>query len=130
MEQVEAGLVRGEPRPLDLQAAERPHGNVAIRFPAPGTAPVLEPQHLFRGLLHEGLHRDLIAEPISPRDGVVVVLVEAVPWLDHRRRAALRRDRVSAHRIHLVDYGYLKVRGLFDDYGHPANASTSATDDH
>src|SRR5207247_10004325 len=75
---------------------------------------------------HEGLHRDLIAEPIAPRDGVVGVLVEAVSWLDHRRRAALRRDRVAAHRIDLGDHGYAKLRARLDDSDRRAKASASA----
>ena len=75
MEQVEAGLVRREPRPLDLHSPKRTHGDVAVGLPAPRTAPVLQPQHFLRGLPHEGLHRVLVGKPVAPGDGVVGVLI-------------------------------------------------------
>ena len=81
VQHVEAGLVGGEPRALDLHAPEGTHGHVAVGLPAPGTAPVLEPQHLLGGLLHEGLHRVLVAEPVAAGDGVVGVRVQAVAAL-------------------------------------------------
>src|SRR4029450_14060103 len=56
VEQVEAGLVGGKPRPLDFHSPKGTHGDVAGGLPAPGTAPGLEPQHFLRGLPHEGLH--------------------------------------------------------------------------
>ncbi len=51
---------------------------------------------------------------------------EAVPRLDHRRRAALRRDRVTAHRIDLGDHGHAKLRVRLGDGDGRAKASASA----
>ena len=107
---MEAGLVGGEPRPLDLHPPEGTHGDVAIRLPVPGTAPVLQPQAFLRGLPHEGLHRVLVGEPVPSGDGVVGVLVEAVRLFDHGGGSSLRRDGMAAHGIHLGDHGDAEFR--------------------
>ena len=128
VEQVEAGLVGGEPRPLDLHPAEGAHGDVAVRLPAPGAAPVLEPQHLLRRLPHEGLHRVLVAEPVPSGDGVVGVLVEAVRRLDHGGGAALRGDGVAPHGIHLGDHGDAEPRMRLGHRDGRAQAGPAAPD--
>ena len=65
---------------------------------------MLEAQELLGRFLHEGLDRILIAEPVAARDGVVRVLVETVVGRDGAGGAALRRDGVAAHRVHLGDH--------------------------
>src|SRR5713226_4669651 len=56
VEHVEAGLVGGEPGSLLLHSAEGSNGDVSVGVPAPGAAPMLEPQHLLGSLPDEGLH--------------------------------------------------------------------------
>ena len=80
-----------------------PHGDVPVGLAAPGTAPVLQAQQLLGRFLDEGLDRVLIAQPVAAGDGVVGVLVEAVVGRIDAGGAALGRDRVAAHRVHLGD---------------------------
>ena len=101
VQQVEAGLVRREPGSHLLHAAEGPDRDMAVRLPAPRTTPVLQLQQLDRCLGHEGLDRVLVAQPVAAGHGVVGVLVQGVVGRDDRRRAALGRDRVAAHRVDL-----------------------------
>src|SRR3972149_11902190 len=56
-------------------------------------------------LSDEGPPGLLSAHPVAARDGVVGVLVQAVPGLDDGGGAPLRRDRVAAHGIDLGDHG-------------------------
>ena len=65
---------------------------------------MLEAQELLRRFLHEGLDRILIAEPVAARDSVVRVLVETVVDRDGAGGAALGRNGVAAHRVHLGDH--------------------------
>ena len=81
MEHVEAGLVGGEPGPLGLHSAERANGDPAVRFPAPGAAPVLQLQHFGGSFLDEDLHGVLVAKPVAAGDGIVGVFVQAVSAL-------------------------------------------------
>jgi hypothetical protein len=57
----------------------------------------------------------LIAQPIATGDGVIGVLVEGVVRGDYSCSAALCRDRVAAHGIHLGDYGDAEVGVGFRD---------------
>src|SRR6185436_19664446 len=95
------GLVGGEPCALLLHTAKRAHGNMPIRFAVPGTAPMLQLEHLLWRLFDEGLHGILIRHPVAAGDRVVGVFVEAVIGLDDRRGSSLGRDSVTAHRIDL-----------------------------
>ena len=99
---------------------------MAVRLAAPGAAPVLEPQHLLGGFLDEGLHRVLVAQPVAAGDGVVGMLVQAVPGLDHRGGAALRRDRVAAHGIDLGDHRDAELGMRLGDGDGGAQARASA----
>jgi hypothetical protein len=101
VQQVEAGLVRREPGALLLHAPERADRDLAVGRSAPRAAPVLELHQLDRRLHHERLDRVLVAQPVTAGHRVVGVLVQAVVPRDDRRRAALGRDRMAAHRIDL-----------------------------
>ncbi|EXI86819.1 MAG: hypothetical protein AW12_02116 [Candidatus Accumulibacter sp. BA-94] len=101
VQHVEAGLVGGEPRPLDLHAAERTHIHVAVRRPAPRATPVLELRQLLGTVGDEVLHHVLLAEPVTAVHGIVEVILEAVARLLHPRRTALGGDGMAAHRIDL-----------------------------
>jgi len=75
----------------------------AVVVAAPGAAPVLEQGQLLRRLLDEVLDDVLVAEEVRALHGVEAVQLEAVVLTRHRRRTALGRDRVAAHRINLGD---------------------------
>ena len=92
MEQVEAGLVGGEPGPHLLHAAERTDGDVPVRLAAPRAAPVLEPEQLLRRLLDERLDGVLVAQPVPAGDGVVSMLLEGVTGPDDCGGPSLGRD--------------------------------------
>jgi hypothetical protein len=103
VQQVEAGLIGGEPGPLAIHAAERPHRHGAVGRAAPGTTPVLELQEFPGCLAHEALDGILIGQVVGARQRVVNVLLEAVVGLDDAGGAPFGRDRVGAHRIDLGD---------------------------
>ena len=105
VQQVEAGLVGGEPGALGLHAPKGAHRNMAIRFPIPRATPVLQLHHLGGGFADKGFDRILITQPVAPGNRVVRVLIQAVARLDHGRRAAFGRNGVAAHRINLGDHG-------------------------
>ena len=131
VEHVEAGLVGGEPRAHLLHAAERAHGDAAVRLAAPRAAPVLQPEQLLGGFLDEGLDGVLVAQPVAAGDGVVGVFVEAVVRADHGRGAALGRDRVAAHRVDLGDDGDAEPGvGLGDGDGRAQPGPAAADQDH
>ena len=100
---VETGLVRGEPGALHLHPAEEAGIDAAVVQATPGAAPVLELDHLFCAVLDEILHRVLIAQPVTTRNGIVEVVVDRIVGTDHAGRAALGRHGVAAHRHHLRD---------------------------
>jgi hypothetical protein len=129
VEHVEAGLVGCEPGPFDLHAAERPHGDVAIRLPAPGASPVLQLDHLGDRFFDEHLDGILIGHPIAAGDGVYGVVIEAVIGLDHGCGAPLGRDRVAAHRIDFGDDPHVQSRVFFADGYCGTQSRASATDD-
>src|SRR5207302_513942 len=85
MQEVEPGLVVGKPGAHFFHAAERPDSNAPIRISAPGTAPVLEPQQLFRRLFYENFDGILIAEPVAAGDGIVGMVIECIPRFDYPR---------------------------------------------
>src|SRR6266511_2787956 len=64
VQEMEPGLVGGEPGAHLLHAAEGPYGNVPVRLAAPRAAPVLQPQQLPRRLDHERPYRVLVAQPV------------------------------------------------------------------
>ena len=95
---MEAAAVGCEPGPLDFHAAEGADIDVAVGLAVPGTAPMLELDHLRRAAADEELDHVLLAQPVAAVNGVVEVVVERVVRPDHARRAALRRNRMAAHR--------------------------------
>ena len=125
MQDMEAGLVGGEPGAFDLHAAERPHRDAAVGFAAPGTAPVLQLQQFQRRGVDEQLDGILVAEPVAAGDGVVEMVVQAVVVLDDAGRAAFGGHGVAAHRIDLGDQRKREGRiGLGDrDGGAQAGAA-------
>ena len=130
MQHVEAGLVGRKPRAHLLHAPEGAHRNPAVNFTAPRTAPVLQPEELFRGFLDERLDGILIAQPVASGNGVVGMLVEAVVRGDDTRRAPLGRDGVAAHRVHLGNNRDAEMgMGLGDGEG-GAQTSSAATYEH
>jgi hypothetical protein len=129
VQQVEAGLVGGEPGPHLLHAAERADGDVPVRFAAPRATPVLEPEQLLGCLVHERLDRVLVAQPVAAGDGVVRVLVESVTGGDDRRGPALGRDGVAAHWVDLGHDRHAETRvGLDDGDGSTQAGPTAAHD--
>ena len=71
MQHVEAGLVGGEPRALDLHAAEEAHVDVPVVLAAPRAAPMLELRHLLGAMGDEVLDHVLVAQPVAAADGIV-----------------------------------------------------------
>ena len=78
MQHVEASLVGGEPRALDLHAAERSHVDVAVILAAPRAAPVLELHHLFGAVGDEVVDDILLTQPVAAGDRVVEMMLQAV----------------------------------------------------
>ena len=103
VQQVEPGLVGGEPGARLAHAAEPADVDVAVVRPAPRAAPAFELVHLLRSVLHEVLHDVLVAQPVAARDGVREVLVDRVARTDDPGGPALGRNRVRAHRVDLRD---------------------------
>jgi hypothetical protein len=98
VQDMEAAAVGCEPGPLDFHAAERADIDVAVGLAVPRAAPVLELNHLRRAAADEKFDHILLAQPVAAVNGVVEVVVERVILTDHARRAALRGNRVAAHR--------------------------------
>src|SRR5262245_5863873 len=126
---VEAGLVRGEPRALDLHAAEEADVDVAVVLAAPRTAPMLELRHLLGAVGHEILDHVLVAQPVTTADGIVEVAAEAVVRADGARRAALGGHRVAAHRHDLRDQRDAKRGVALGDGDRRPQPSTAPADD-
>src|SRR5262249_8201661 len=119
-----------EPRPHLLHAAERPDGDAAVGFAAPGAAPVFEAKQLFRGLLDEGLDGVLVAQPVAAGDGVIGVFVAAVIRRADAGRPPPGGDGVAAHRVDLGDDRDAELRvGLGDGDG-GTKARAAATHQH
>src|SRR5204862_8180570 len=78
VQEVEAGLVGGEPGTHLLHATERAYRDVPVRLAAPRAAPVLQPEQLLWRLDDEGLHSVLVAEPVPAGARAVGVSVETV----------------------------------------------------
>src|SRR6185503_9811799 len=106
VQHVEAGLVRREPRALDLHAAEEADVDVAVVLAAPRTAPVLELGHFLRAMSHEVLDHVLVAQPVAAADGVVEVNVQVVVSADDAGRSAFRGHGMAAHGNDLGNEGY------------------------
>ena len=129
VQHVEAGLVGGVPGPPDAHAAEGADGDAAVLLPAPRAAPVLELDHLARGLVHEGLDGVLVSEPVGAADRVVDVIVEGVVLLDHGRGAALGGDRVAAHWVDLREHRDVEIGVGLGGGDDSPQARASAADD-
>ena len=99
---MEAGLIGGKPGALDLHPAEGPHGDMAVRIPAPGTAPMFQLDHLGGSLFHKGFDGILVGQPVGSCDGILGMFIETIVRLDHGSGPALGRYRVATHR---VDFG-------------------------
>ena len=98
---METGLVRGEPRPLYFHAAERADSDAASWLSAPGTTPVFQLHHFTRCFLHKCLDCILIAEPVTPRHGVVGMGLSAIVGLDDSCSATFGCNCMAPHGIHL-----------------------------
>ena len=105
VQDMETGLVGGEPGALLFHAAERPHRHRAVGFAAPRTAPVFELQQLLGCFADEIIHRILIRQPVAATDRIVEVMIQTVIGFDHPRRATLGRAGVAAHRVNLGHQG-------------------------
>src|SRR5215475_11712395 len=94
---MKSALVGREPGTLDLHPAERPHVDMAVRLPAPWTAPMFELHHFFGAVRNEIIHRVLVAQPVSAGDGVVKMIIERIVGLYHGSGATLGCDCMTAH---------------------------------
>src|SRR5437867_1971851 len=103
VQHMKPGLIGGEPGAYDLHPAEGADRDVAVGLTAPWAAPVFETEHLFGSFTNECFDRVLVREPVAAADRVIGVGIEAVVWLDHRRRPSFSRDGVASHRIDLGD---------------------------
>jgi hypothetical protein len=65
VQHVKAGLVGGEPRALDLHAAEGAHVDVAVGPAAPRATPMLHLHHLVVRMGHEEIDHVLLAQPVA-----------------------------------------------------------------
>jgi hypothetical protein len=130
MQHVEAALVGGEPRALDLHPAEEAHVDVPVVLAAPRAAPVLELRHLLGAMGDEVLDHVLVAQPVPARDGVVEVVVEAVVGPDHARRPALRGHGMAAHRDDFRDQRDLQGGVALGHGDRRAQPRAAAADDH
>src|SRR5262245_33654929 len=104
---MEASLIGGEPRAHFFHAAEGTHGDMSVWFATPGTSPMLELQHLFWRFPDKGLDRILITEPVTARDGVAGVFVQAIVGLDDGGSTPFGRDRMAAHGVDLRDHRHI-----------------------
>ena len=91
---------------------------------------MLEAKELFGRFLHEGFDSILVAEPVTTRDGVVGVLVEAVVRRDGACRSSLGGDRVAPHRVHLGDDGDVQSGVGLGNGDRGAQPRATATDEH
>src|SRR5439155_7310807 len=126
---VEAGLVGGEPGPLDFHATERTDRDVAVRLAAPRAAPMLELNHLAGRFADEIPDRILIRKPIGAGDCVLGVGFQAVVRLDDRGRAAFGRDGVAAHWIDFRNDADAETRVLLTDGDGGPQPGPAAADD-
>jgi hypothetical protein len=78
VQHVETGLVGGEPRALDLHAAEGAHIDMPVRRPAPRATPVLQLGQLFGAVRDEVVDHVLLAQPVAAVHGIVEVVLQAV----------------------------------------------------
>ena len=101
VQNVEAGLISGEPGALLLHSAKGAYRDVAVGLAAPGASPVLKSQELLRRFSYKGLDGILIAEPVAAGDCVVTMVVERVVGLSHTGSAAFGGNGVAAHGIDL-----------------------------
>ena len=103
VQHVEAGLVGGEPRALDLHAAEGAHVGVAVGRAAPRAAPVLHLHHLVVRMRDEILDHVLLAQPVAAATVSLKCCSRLSCGCVTAGGAAFGRHRVAAHRIDLGD---------------------------
>ncbi len=131
VQHVKAGLVGGEPGPLDLHATESTHVDMAIRRPAPRTSPVLQLGQFFRAVRHKVVDDILLAQPVPAMNGVVEVILQTVGRLLDTGRAAFGSHRVAAHRINFRNQRDLQPRiRLCDGDCRPQACAAAAHDYH
>ena len=102
MQHVEADFVRREPSPLDRHPPEGSSGYRSVLVPTPRASPILKQGQFFRRLLDEVFDDVLIADEVRTLDGVESMQLEVVIIAGDRRSAALRRNGVTPHRVHLA----------------------------
>ena len=129
VQDVEAGLVGGEPGAGDLHPAETAHVGLAIRFTAPGATPVLQLDHLVGGVVDEVLDYVLLTQPVTTGDGVVEVVFQGVVITDDACGATFGGHCVAAHRIDLGNQGDFQLRVGFCNGDCGTQATATGTDD-
>ena len=91
---MEAASVGREPGAGHLHAAEVADVDVSVILAAPGAAPLLQLDHLFSTVLDEIFDHVLFTEPVTARDSVVEVVVQAVVEANDACRSAFGHDGV------------------------------------
>ncbi|MNS91104.1 hypothetical protein D3C72_1251810 [compost metagenome] len=129
VQNVETGLVCGEPGARDLHPAETADVGLAIRLAAPGAAPVLQLDHLVGGVVDEVLDHVLLTQPVATGDGVVEVVFEGVVITDDACGATFGGHGVAAHRIDLGNQGDFQLRVGFCNGDCGTQATATGTDD-
>jgi hypothetical protein len=71
--------------------------------PRPGNTPVVELYNLVGHLVDKTVNHVLVGQKIAAFDGIPGMELKAVAFLrtEHRRRAALRANRVGTHELNL-----------------------------
>src|SRR5207253_3872407 len=128
VQKVEPRLIGGKPGAHLLHAAKRADGDVSICIPAPGAAPVLQPQQLFWRLFYENFDGILVAEPVAARDSVVSVVIQCVSRFDYRGSATLGRNGVATHRVNLGDDRYAETGASLGHSNGSSKAGPTAAD--
>ena len=129
VQDVEAGLVGGEPGAGDLHPAETANVGLAVRFAAPGATPVLQLDHLVGGVVDEVFDYVLLTQPVTTGDGVVEVVFEGVVITDDACGATFGGHCVAAHRIDLGNQGDFQLRVGFCNGDCGTQATATGTDD-
>ena len=76
MQNMETGLVGGEPRTWYFHPAETAHVRLTFRCTRPRAAPVFQLDHFLRGMINKVFHHVLFAQPVTAGDGVVEVVIQ------------------------------------------------------
>ena len=129
VQHVETGLVRGEAGAPGGHASKRPGRDLAVRVPAPWTAPVLHLDDLHRRLADKRLDHVLVGQVVRAFDGVERVALVRVFRAEGRRGSALGGDGVAAHRVDLRDHPHLDPGIGFDGSYRCPDAGEPSADD-